>query len=140
MKYFKKNGDVAGKEYASKEFSAFFAKLNEYGKTHKEFGWSSYHKIELTREQTLEVIQYLKKANFVKGSQRSDEYGNHQMNYYKVLQSSAKRLNHDFSFMVYKNNGSEMYTVGIGYKQIYPRSRSKRSKMTLEHCPQFFMW
>lgn len=138
MKYFKKNGDVSGKEYASKEFNAFLTKLNEYGETNKQFGWSSYHKIELTREQTLEVIKYLKTANFVKGSQHSDQYGNHQMNYYKVLQSSAKRLNHDFDFMIYKSGGHDTYTVGIGYKQIYPRSR--RRKMTLEHSPSMFMW
>lgn len=135
---FKKHGDISGKDYASKEFNELLSVLGKYGETKKVFGWSSYHKVELNREQTLEFIQYLKQANFVKGSQRSDEYGNHQMNYYKVLQSSAKRLNHDFSFMIYKSSGCKTYTVGIGYKQIYPRSRTMRMK--LEHNPTFFMW
>lgn len=137
---FKKHGETTYRESAKQEWNTIFEKLREYGETKSSFGFSSYHKIDLNREQALEFIKYLKQAGFIKVE--AHDYTNIKelniITYSKVLQSPSKRLNYDFHCRIERYGTHEHYTVGIAYKGIYPRHATK--KLPATHSPTMFLW
>lgn len=137
---FKKHGETTYRESAKQEWNTIFEKLREYGETKSSFGFSSYHKIKLPREQALEFVKYLKQAGFIKVEEH-DYTTIKELNvitYSKVLQSPSRRLNYDFHCRIQRYGTDKLYTVGIAYKGIYPKHSTR--KLSAKHSPMLFMW
>jgi hypothetical protein len=110
-------------------------------------GYTSFFKVDCTKAEVLKFMAVAKEHGLTKYEEphvyKTSGYTKTSMRYVRVQQSESKRANYDTALHIEKisydgKEDTDKYTIGVGFKNYYPRN--KNGKLKAEHEYLMFMW